>query len=398
MKRLFVGALVLTLWSAASGETGTALLARMPLPPGNLCDPSPEPEKQFRDQLNAVDRDIQAELRARNKEQKAYAKQHEAEWRDQMMKQSGLSQEQIDQAKAAQKSPDRKARAAAKRKIAEQALEQYADLTIDEARQLKVPDKKGKERTQSAIADPKTQAYAAQEMATAQAKAAARTPEEQATDEKKRKRFKDLADLADQQKKLLDATMAGREVVGEKMRDLESKAQAMRENSIVPIQRQIEDYKEQIRRISEASHQRNKGTGQEEESDASRDARAAENEAAEKKCSEIRQEIERLELSLTEVFGQYCASFSAPYCTLLGDYLTWCRSAQAGLDRYEEMENEKFKLQTDTTDVVLLKTPGALGIQEAAACVDLMKSAFKYAEEYRSWKRATTKSTDGAEP
>ncbi|HLP09388.1 MAG TPA: hypothetical protein VK178_14585 [Opitutaceae bacterium] len=403
--------------AAETNESPIGLLSRVPEPPRIICDDYSDAEKVFHDDLVKVTREIQREANARNREQKAHAKEREAEIREQMMKQAGLTQEQIDKIKASGKQ-GREARAKTKREIAQQVLQQQADLTIDEAKALKVPTKRpNKERGEADITDPKTKAWVAQQMAVARANAEARTPEEQAAEEQKRKRLADAQKIAQDQKVLLAATFAGREVVLDKIHALEAEADEFRRTSIEPLLDQLErignphldaDRAEFERAQEAAEHgevllnpsprsESSESSGSSGSSSSSTSSGSVGSGGSDDDGKAKLMELKRKEIA--DAFGQYCGHFSNRYCDLLREYLVWARSAQPQLERYEEMENERMKLIADAPDLTLIARPGGLGMEEAKACVNLMASAFRYTKEYRDWKRATTPAEpDGETP
>jgi hypothetical protein len=401
--------------SAATNESVVGLLARVPEPPLITCDVVSEAEKAFREELHNVSREIKKEATARNREQKAHAKAQEAEMREKMMRQAGLTQEQIDKVKASGKQ-GREARAKAKRELAEQMLQQQADLTIAEARALKVPEKKpGGQRSESDITDAKTRAWAEQEMAVGRAQAEARTPEEQVTEEQKRKRLADAAKLAEKQKQLFDDTFAGRVAVMDRIHALEAEADAYRQASIEPLLEQLARLKNPNYDADLAEFQRaqdavargefmlptTRGSGSSGSSGTSGSSGSSTSSGSIGSGGSggggNAEAIERKEQEIADAFGIYCGLFSNRYCTLLREYLIWVRSVQPNLAQYEEMENERMKLLVDAPDLTFIATPGGLGLQEAQTCIDLLSSSSRYSKEYRGWKRATTKLGDDGE-
>jgi len=418
MKRTLIGTLALALASVAwSEESAIGLLARVPEPPRIVCDKYSDAEKTYRDELRKVSREIKQEANARRREQKDHAKAQEAEIRERMMKQSGLTQEQIDKIKTSSKQ-GREARAKARRELAEQVLQKQTDLTIAEARALKVPDKKrGERRSESDITDAKTHAWVTQEMAVGRAQAEARTPEEQAAEEQKRKRLSDAAKLAERQKALLDDTFAGRVAVLDRIHALEAEAEEFRRTSIEPLLEQLERIgnphldadRAEFKRLQDAAQngevalippQRSESSESSSSSGSSNSSTSSGSVGSGGSGGDGKLEAaETVRKAIADAFGQYCDRFSNRYCNLLREYLVWARSAQPRLEQYEEMENERMRLMADAPDLTLLARPGGLGMQEAQACVELMDSAFRYCSEYRAWKRATTTAEpDGETP
>jgi hypothetical protein len=378
MKRLFVGALALTLSTPAfSEDSAILLLARLPNPPADVCNLTSKSREEYFAQINAIARDIDAALAKRNKAQKDHIKQNEEAWREQMMKQTGLSDEQIARAKAASKKRG-KAGAAARRALAEEMLQQHADLSIDEAKKLQQTEAGTKGTVKG---------YITQEMETGQAlaQAQAQNPEEQAANQKKQERLAKLAALAKEQKELMEQTGAGRELLLNKMRDLEEDARNAYKENVAPIdalleklRKEIDVFYEEKRRVYEREGEEAKahpGTAGDPQ-----DIRfAEERRELGKREDELLEKRDRIALEFDDALRMHCTAFTPRYCDLLKQYLIWAREAQGGFTRYEEMENEKFKLQTDKPENVLSVEIGTLGMQEAKACVDLLRTAYKYA-------------------
>lgn len=379
--------------TAGDPEVDT-LLARLPTPPRQLCEHENPARTEFFNELNKVNREIDTLYRTRRKKQKEYAKQHEAEWREQMLKQSGLTSEQIAAAKAASKSKDPKVRAAAKRQLAEAALQQYADLTIDEARQLKVP-KKDSSGARPAITDEATKAWAEQEMAVAKATAQARTPDEVAAEEQKQARLKKLAELADEQKKRLDHATAGAAVVRERMRKLDDEAREWYAAAIPPLNEQIERCKEAIKQLSEGaerhSHDTSRGSDSSHSSSGSASSSSSsggtgtgnDQEAIDKATEPWRKMLEELEVQKSEALRQYCENFTPRYCDLIGQYLTWARSALPELNEYDERENERLPLLTDSAGPGSTPLTGmsTTSLDTVMTGADLLRDCLRYARE-----------------
>jgi hypothetical protein len=375
MKRLFVAALVLTLSVPAfSDDSALLLLARLPNPPAAPCDLTSKTRSEYLHAIDEVARDINAALAKRTKAQKANVKQNEAAWREQMMKQTGLSDEQIAKAKAASKKRG-KAGAAARRELAEEMLQQHADLSIDEARKLQQTEAGTKGTVKG---------YITQEMDTAQALAPA---QQQEAAQKKQERLGKLNTLAQEQKELMEQIGAGRALVENKIHDLDDEAKKAYEKNIAPIDQRLDEVRKEIEEVAEEARRLHEKQRAERESNPGRAGdplaiqQVEEDREMGKKESAVREKRDRILLEKDDALRQQCATFSPPYCNLLKEYLIWAREAQGGFTRYEEIENEKFKLQTDKADNVLSTEIGTLGLQEAKACVDLLRTAYKYAQQ-----------------
>ncbi len=340
MKRLLLCSLVLGLPLAASAQgNANSFLARLPDPLPEICDPSGDDGSAYLATIAEVSRNIDAALAKRREEQEAHVRKNQARWKTQMTDQA-IQQAGLTDAQAARVTSGRRLSKAEKAQLADEVLQQRTNISLAEARNLKNMTPEARKAW--------AQAYASEMMAVQQAK----PPEERAADQKEQDRLMRLATLTKEQQDMLKRNNAVAEALRQKMLKLDGEAQEAYAQKVAPIDQRLAECRDEIAKASAA--------GQDEQA-----------EALGAKARQI--ERERL-----EALKAHCAQFSPPYGELVRQYVTWAKGAQDGFIRYEEMENEKFKLQTKSPDNVLIVQTGMLGMQEADACVGLLKSVFKY--------------------
>jgi hypothetical protein len=130
------------------------LLQKIPSIPNNGCAASKETQNQYQEKILALIRELDSQIQALKKQ----SKPDEAKAKDQaeqMLKQQGLSQQDIGKMKSKKVSKeDRQA-------MANQMMQQYANMSMDEISNMKKMSKDGKQAY--------AEGYAAEAQATAQA-------------------------------------------------------------------------------------------------------------------------------------------------------------------------------------------------------------------------------------
>lgn len=146
--------LLIKLTQAQTGSND--FLKNIPAIPVNTCTASTETQKQFEEKISAINRDLDSQIRVlknQSKPDEAKAKGQA----EQMMKQQGLSQEEIDKMKSKKMTKEEK------QAMADKMMQQYGNMSMAEANNMKNMSKEGKQAY--------SEAYAAEAQATAQANA-----------------------------------------------------------------------------------------------------------------------------------------------------------------------------------------------------------------------------------
>ena len=277
-----------------------------------------------------------------------------------MVKQSGLTPDQVAKLQAGHG-----VSAAEKREIADQMLQQKMNVSLDELKNLKNMDPAARRAW--------AQAYTAEAMADAQAKVQGQSSAERNAALTDQARLVKLGTIAREQKALFEKTTALRQGLTEKMRDLDDEAQKVEAKDIAPIDRRLEACREEIQKESARLSELGSANGN--------DTAEAKRESIRARISELLKKSQGIELERDDALRQLCAAFTPRYGDLLRQYLSWARGAQDGYVQYEELENERFKLQTNAAGNKLIVATGSMGLEEAKACVDLLRSAYKYARQ-----------------
>ena len=344
MKRMLACALALGLPLASfSQQNANSLLGRLPEPPAGACGLSSEARQAYLGQLEAVDKDIQAALEKRKEAQEAHVQQNEEKWNKQMMKQMGLTDAQIARAEKGDDLSDEETS-----ELADQVMQQRSNISLDEVKKLGTMDEKGQQAW--------AKAYASEVAANVQAQ----TPDERTAAQKEQSRVKNLVTITREQQDFFKKNNAEGMALIQRMTEWDQEAQKAYAQQITPIDQRLAKCQE------------------------------AQSRAEGKQSDALAKQIEQIEKERNTALKNYCTQFTPNYCDMLRRYLAWAKGAVGGFDRYEELENEKFRLQSNAPDAVLLVSVGTAGIQEAADCVNLMRSAFKY--------RLFSDDTEGTKP
>jgi hypothetical protein len=132
------------------------LLQKIPSIPTNVCAASKETQNQYEEKISALVRELDAQIQALKKQSKPDEAQAKAQ-AEQMLKQQGVSQQDIDKMKSKKMTKEEK------QAMASQMMQQYGNMSMDEISNMKKMSKDGKQAY--------AEGYAAEAQATAQANA-----------------------------------------------------------------------------------------------------------------------------------------------------------------------------------------------------------------------------------
>lgn len=132
------------------------LLGKIPAIPTNVCVASNETQKQFEEKISAIIREVDSQIMALKKQSKPDEAKAKGQ-AEQMLKQQGLSQEEIDKMKSKKMTKEEK------QAMAEKMMQQYTNMSMAEVNSMKSMSKEGKQAYM--------EGYAAEAQATAQADA-----------------------------------------------------------------------------------------------------------------------------------------------------------------------------------------------------------------------------------
>lgn len=357
--RLFVLSLALSVTALKADDRLTQLLYQLPQMPTPACAEDDPPLREFDAKVAECRQELETLLAKHAQTQARSGPPQEAKLREQMIKQSGLTPAQIQRIEASKKK-GRKERDEAKRALANEMLQQYGGLSLEEVEQLRKMSPEARAAWK--------QAYTTQATATAQAEIQARSPEEQAAETRKQERLRKLADLARQQEESRTRATAGLAAVQEKLRALENEANDWYVENIGPLDAGIGRCRESIR---ELHGQRSGGST---DNSKSLDAQS----------SALSAQCEQYERLKTEALGRYCARFTPRHRDLVNLFLTAARAGWTEVVGHDEREGERLALLADSPDLALPGTDGALGFETVRSCLDLLGTSRLYAQEYIS--------------
>ena len=153
---LFFSVLIL-LFNITQAQSGSNdLLEKIPAIPTNVCVASSETQKQFEEKISAIIREVNSQIMALKKQSKPDEAKAKAQ-AEQMLKQQGLSQDDMDKMKSKKMTKEEK------QAMADKMMQQYTNMSMSEVNSMKNMTKEGKQAYM--------EGYAAEAQATAQANA-----------------------------------------------------------------------------------------------------------------------------------------------------------------------------------------------------------------------------------
>ena len=157
MKTTIIILAFILLIKITQAQTGSNdFLQNIPATPVNTCTSGNESQKQFEEKISVIIRDLDSQIRALKNQSKPDEAKAKAQ-AEQMMKQQGLSQEEIDKMKSKKMTKEEK------QAMADKMMQQYGNMSMAEANNMKNMSKEGKQAY--------AEAYATEAQATAQANA-----------------------------------------------------------------------------------------------------------------------------------------------------------------------------------------------------------------------------------
>jgi hypothetical protein len=119
------------------------ILKNVPAVPTNVCNASMETQKQFEEKIPSIISDLESQARALKKQSKPDEAKAKAE---QMLKQQGLSQEDIDKMKSKNMTKEEK------QAMADKMMQQHTNMSMSEVNSMKNMSKEGKQAYMEAYA------------------------------------------------------------------------------------------------------------------------------------------------------------------------------------------------------------------------------------------------------
>ncbi|MFA5971304.1 MAG: hypothetical protein WC780_03045 [Lentimicrobiaceae bacterium] len=157
MKNLILALLAIGISTAMQAQiTAADYFKKAPAIPGNDCQVKGDRQDAFVNSVNELISEIKDDVNKRNKEANDYMNAHQDEMKANMVKKSGMSDEDIKKLQSGKDLSE-----AEKNEMANKMIQQQANMSLDEAKNLKNMSKEGQQAW--------AQGYAAEQMAMAQA-------------------------------------------------------------------------------------------------------------------------------------------------------------------------------------------------------------------------------------
>jgi hypothetical protein len=157
MKTTIIFTVIILFFKITQAQSGSNdFLGKIPAVPTNVCVADNESQNQFEEKISAIIRDLDSQILALKKQSKPDEAKAKAQ-AEQMLKQQGLSQDDVDKMK------NKKMTKEDKQAMAEKMMQQYTNMSMAEVNSMKNLSKEGKQAYM--------EGYAAEAQATAQANA-----------------------------------------------------------------------------------------------------------------------------------------------------------------------------------------------------------------------------------
>jgi hypothetical protein len=157
MKTTIIFTVIILFFKITQAQSGSNdFLGKIPAVPTNVCVADNESQNQFEEKISAIIRDLDSQILDLKKQSKPDEAKAKAQ-AEQMLKQQGLSQDDVDKMK------NKKMTKEDKQAMAEKMMQQYTNMSMAEVNSMKNLSKEGKQAYM--------EGYAAEAQATAQANA-----------------------------------------------------------------------------------------------------------------------------------------------------------------------------------------------------------------------------------
>jgi len=279
------------------------------------CTMKASKHSDFLKKVNDVDKILQMDIEARKRETDKFVKDHKKEAEDNVIKNAGITPAQAEQLKNGKHMSK-----AEKDALVDQMMQQKANLSMDELKQLKTYDSAGQKRW--------VQSYATEQMA------------EQTADPKKiqsdQLNYKSMHDTVQAQMDLNAKMQAGWDKYEQLLDTLESKA----DTALSDLNKELKPLYDEMRN----------GMGDDR--------------------------IEQIMKQIHQKQTDYCQRFTPAYYEIIDEYKAHLTETLPDYDRLEQLQDEILKEQTGIKDS--MAKPGAYAVSAVKGYVALLLSAFKY--------------------
>lgn len=310
-----------------------AYLSNLPSVPGDICSEETQGKDEFFSKVNEISEQLQTEMERRHDNNEAKVEAGKPKMMDNVMKQTGVSPELIQQLQALEKQSkgasgdQKKAYEAQKKALADQMMQQSMNISMGEVENLKKMDKAGQKAWATAYASEK------------QAEVMADPKKYQDQNAREMQKY----NLVQSQKQLNDSLNAQQNRYMKKFAEIdEDEAGRKLLAKIEGIRTEIADLYNETAKT---------GTGPERT-----------------KLVALRSEMKKAKVS-------YCNIQSPKYISVLAEYKSFILSSMSAYNRLEKLSNEVTKMQTG---VDLSPEPGEFGLGNVSSYIKQLLDAYKY--------------------
>ena len=329
MKKIFlVLMLTIAMIYANAQVRPEAYLSKLPSVPGDICSDETKGKDEFFSKVNEISEQLQTEMERRHDNNEAKVEAGKPKMMNNVMKQTGVSPELIQQLQALENQSkgatgdQKKAYEAQKKALADQMMQQSMNISMGEVENLKKMDKAGQKAWATAYATEK------------QAEVSADPKKYQDQNAKEMQKF----NLVKSQKQLSDSLKAQMNRYMKKFSEIDENEDGSN------LLAKIEGIRNEIR---------------EEYSKTTR---------TDQKLIELRSKLVAAKTS-------YCNLQSPRYVQALAEYKSFVQSSMSAYYRLEKLTNEVTKMQTG---VDLSPEPGEFGLGNVSSYIKQLLDAYKY--------------------
>lgn len=338
MKRLIVMLFFIGTVSSLSGQSkASKYLYSLPFPPSGICENDTTSIHNFMRRLAAVNKELSADIKGREKEVNDYMKAHKQEAKETMIKNSGLTltPEQMQKMKQDNKHMTQEQ----KMKMADEMMKQNANISMEEVQKMKAQKK------DTAAIKRWSQAYATENMADQSA--------DQAAIEAKQLKMKSLADITREMSDINEKLQK----TGSRFTLQFDSLQILGDTTWADLQKRTRPIKEEIDKILEQWAQTENKTEDE-------------GQAVDRAVKQLQEQIYDLEFA-------YCPSLTDKYVKITNEYRTYLPTVFDDYDRVDELNREITYRQTG------VQIPASSEGMSALKSVENLVSLLSHVEKYR---------------
>lgn len=334
MKKIFIILMLTIAMIFANAQVKPeAYLSKLPSVPGDICSDETQGKDEFLSKVNEIGDQLKTELERRHENNDAKVDANKPKMTENVMKQTGVSPELLQQLQALEKQSkgasgdQKKVYEAQKKALADQMMQQSMNISMGEVENLKKMDKAGQKAWATAYASEK------------QAEVMADPKKYQDQNAREMQKY----NLVKSQKQLSDSLNAQQNRYMKKFAEIDENEDGKKLlTKINGIRTEIANLYNETAKIGTSPDQ--------------------------KKLEALRGEMKKAKVS-------YCNVQSPKYISVLAEYKSFVLSSMSAYNRLEKLSNEVTRMQTG---VDLSPEPGEFGLGNVSSYINQLLGAYKY--------------------